>query len=651
QGQYRSDLSDYWSIQHDFPNVYGIGPDGLPDSATLQRKAQALQLKGYLLFFDQLLADYLAQLAQLRVLFSLRPESERSAAERRSYFSQIPASTPNIEKLIRFYDRLSGGGVSTAIAEPVFNDAALSQALRQLEKNTRTALTIKNDVCGAPTGLVEHFYQDSAVLRSALIRQLSETFAGGNFTIDIQQDKYGCFFLLRPQQPAALVLIGTQRYPSAIAAREAAEQAAFLAALADNFVLNSREGAAPNGNDRHLFVLAYQPLAYLRFLQEMLEDENLYLRRRQAFLDHLLSRFAEQFTDFSLLQYQANQPELDNRRALVEKQSLFLSEYEDTGRNRGKAFDYFLPAWNTENVSGFEKRVQLLAGIEQWRRRNLCNFEVTPCMGFRLPDYREQILFSSNLGNVSAEQRFHTAKNTLEKLSNPANYPDLERRLEGFQKTAVHRLFSQTPAAENLPVASHHYRLELLDAGNNPVKISADAKMSSAAKAEATIPDFIKNIDRQTTPAGRPTTPKMRLIPLEKPGNRYLDTAALPLDIRPILRWNWEIADGRTELRGERPFESAEAAWAALAEQKQSRRFLRTEKEAWRWKFSLLDTGLHWTGRHWFPDKNQALAAFRVAIAAGRDPKNYRVQFAPDKKSLWFELYRDASTRLSSTAP
>ncbi len=71
-------LDDFRSIQHDLPRVYGIGPEGLPDSADPRRKAQARQLKGYLLFFDQLLGNYLAQLAHLRDQFSLEPERKRT---------------------------------------------------------------------------------------------------------------------------------------------------------------------------------------------------------------------------------------------------------------------------------------------------------------------------------------------------------------------------------------------------------------------------------------------------------------------------------------------------------------------------------------------------------------------------------------------
>ncbi|MDJ0620112.1 MAG: hypothetical protein QNJ63_25790 [Calothrix sp. MO_192.B10] len=69
QGSYY-DLADHYSIQHDFPLTYGISEYGLPATASVLRKAQARQLKGYLVFFDQLLANYLAQLAHVRDLFS-----------------------------------------------------------------------------------------------------------------------------------------------------------------------------------------------------------------------------------------------------------------------------------------------------------------------------------------------------------------------------------------------------------------------------------------------------------------------------------------------------------------------------------------------------------------------------------------------------
>ena len=73
-GSYRS--SDrYFSFQNLFPASYRMGADTLPNSAKALRKAERMQLKAYLTFFDQTLADYLAQLDRLQDLFSLEGEN------------------------------------------------------------------------------------------------------------------------------------------------------------------------------------------------------------------------------------------------------------------------------------------------------------------------------------------------------------------------------------------------------------------------------------------------------------------------------------------------------------------------------------------------------------------------------------------------
>lgn len=91
-GRYR-DPARYRSFQHEFPVIYGLSETGLASDATPQRAAQALQLKAWLLFFDQAMANYLAQLAHVRDLFSLRPDLTRS------YFSQLVDSFPDWQKV------------------------------------------------------------------------------------------------------------------------------------------------------------------------------------------------------------------------------------------------------------------------------------------------------------------------------------------------------------------------------------------------------------------------------------------------------------------------------------------------------------------------------------------------------------------------
>ncbi|MGL5892603.1 MAG: hypothetical protein ACRC3B_22110, partial [Bacteroidia bacterium] len=90
------ELDDYFPVQNDFPMVYGIGQTGLPESADSMRKAQAKQLKAYLLFFEQLLTNYLAQLANTNRLFSSRATVDRRTLTitGRSYYTQLLKNYP-----------------------------------------------------------------------------------------------------------------------------------------------------------------------------------------------------------------------------------------------------------------------------------------------------------------------------------------------------------------------------------------------------------------------------------------------------------------------------------------------------------------------------------------------------------------------------
>ncbi len=65
------DFEKYFSIQNHFPAVYGLGREGLPDKPGLKRRAQANQLKGYLMIFEQFMANYFSQLAHFKDLLSI----------------------------------------------------------------------------------------------------------------------------------------------------------------------------------------------------------------------------------------------------------------------------------------------------------------------------------------------------------------------------------------------------------------------------------------------------------------------------------------------------------------------------------------------------------------------------------------------------
>ena len=104
-GSYRNPGS-YYSFQNHFPALFGLSDSGLNSTADEKRQAQACQLKAYLLFFDQVMADYFAQLGRVKELFSTDPELQRT------YFHQAVNS-------FKDYERLYGTGDGDRIVKTI----------------------------------------------------------------------------------------------------------------------------------------------------------------------------------------------------------------------------------------------------------------------------------------------------------------------------------------------------------------------------------------------------------------------------------------------------------------------------------------------------------------------------------------------------
>ncbi|MNK01838.1 hypothetical protein D3C87_196460 [compost metagenome] len=87
-------IRDYHSFQLDFPDVYGIGERGLPPEASERNEAHVMQLKGYLLMMDFLMANVTEQVQNSPQLLS---------------FTETPptgkvslVSIPGVEKMINW---------------------------------------------------------------------------------------------------------------------------------------------------------------------------------------------------------------------------------------------------------------------------------------------------------------------------------------------------------------------------------------------------------------------------------------------------------------------------------------------------------------------------------------------------------------------
>lgn len=251
EGEFR-DITDYYPVQNEFPLVYGIGPAGLSNFHTDERKAQAYQLKAYLLFYEQLLTNFLAQLANVKNIFSFKQSVDRDVIE---YLrSKIDLFTPS--------------------------------AVDALE------------------------HSDYGIR--------SKTY----FTQELKEDD--------------------------------------IAGLAD-LLKNGMSGYPDN-------------------VYDITETPEKFSERRNRFLDHLLARFSEEMTEYSLTLYQMYGKHtkgnlLAGLRIAGDKEAL-LNDYPKLSRDRGKGFNYkpekpFIPEdpsdagiWGTSNISGMKHRVTRLLGMQ-----------------------------------------------------------------------------------------------------------------------------------------------------------------------------------------------------------------------------------------------------------------------------------------------
>ncbi|MEO5564375.1 MAG: hypothetical protein ABIR18_13095 [Chitinophagaceae bacterium] len=93
-GEYM-ELEDYYPVTYSLPMCYGVSERaGVPPNADEKRKVQALQLKGYLMFFEQLLGDYLVQLNHFRDLFTF------DNTVKHTYFTRALTEIDDLKSLV-----------------------------------------------------------------------------------------------------------------------------------------------------------------------------------------------------------------------------------------------------------------------------------------------------------------------------------------------------------------------------------------------------------------------------------------------------------------------------------------------------------------------------------------------------------------------
>lgn len=535
-GTYHENLDEYFLLQDDFPRVYGIAEGGLPDDVSNQRKAQALQLKGYLLFFDQLLSGYLAQLKNIRSLFSMN--SPDDSQQRRTYFLNQLTDKPELSKLLRFAVGTDQNEILGAEGDSLIRVIKKSQLDQLISNNSKDISAL------------EQFQFSSLIKQQIAINQLIEDFSNNNFEYGFIYDPEGKIFYYLNGTSAEFALISKISFPSLSAANLHLSSVAYVGSFEENY-------RSYIIDENHVsFDIELNIASFKSYLALILEDEDLYAERRNSFLNHLLSRFAERFTDDVLMQF--NQ----QSNLLIHAKEDLLSHYDEISANRGRAYDYLKDEWNNNNISGFETEAKYLAGISNKQLNSLCNFVVEQLDEYYLVELNiaEDPYFKLTEKFDSPKEAEEAAQMAFDSLAQPERlktryvphekmysivlqyddrssvpfYKQYATSQEADEVRAkLNRMFSKQPV-EDVYISSYAHKVQLVDHKGNILRNSVEAYDSDLSAIEAGRKNMSKLNDSTLWQEEDSKDNKINLLTfndLEADDPNYIDVKAFKITI------------------------------------------------------------------------------------------------------------------------
>lgn len=336
-GHYRHDLQEYWSVQYEFPAIYGVGNYSAPSAVRTGQSSQSLQLQAYLLFFDQLLAGYLARLGTVRDLFSVDQQPDEKAP-----FWKALLQTPGVRELMSPYAHVRFEALDWTVAQADI-DVYVGQAQREIEQ-----------------------WQEQ------LAQVPEEQRAGIQAQIDYLNDRIAEYH----QAAQNLQALVDTSYPGLDKVKTAVEQA--LGATVFELV---GEAALSRIWERFM---ADENNNLIREITAIDQPPARYSQQRDRLLNHLLSRFGETFSDYAASFMRADIAPEDNPwqqdfAEYLRDKATFLSTLPELGAERALGYNYRKlnptngqpEVWNTPNVSGLQKRVCRLLGIDSYQTRSI----------------------------------------------------------------------------------------------------------------------------------------------------------------------------------------------------------------------------------------------------------------------------------------
>ncbi len=325
------ELISYESIQMSFPGIYGVGNYTPAKEEGSLRLAQSSQLKAYLMFFDQIMANHLMQLSKIAELFSIENADPSNI---RSYFTKLlNDKIPGVSDLLKH--RLPAKSAllkRKSELEEALPGSGESSELDRIEADIKD----KDEIVSK---LAREAYQHHISLSDKDIKA-SKKFKNREILDDLIEIK------------EFLRSVETQK-------EEALKQ----------FFIEQIDQARENVEAKMMLEfeeLEQEVQLQQHHLDEMMRDFDNSYERKNRLLTHLLGRFGEQFsTDFHIKFSSQMEGEIQENidRKLIVLKSLFLKEITKVNKERSKGVNYLSPN-ALSDVIPLKRKVSLLLDLK-----------------------------------------------------------------------------------------------------------------------------------------------------------------------------------------------------------------------------------------------------------------------------------------------
>jgi hypothetical protein len=336
-------LADYLPIEKTFPEVYGVG-DYLRSSEDPNQYAHSKQLQGYLTFFDQIMANHLAQLTNISELLSVDDIDPQKV---KTYFTQKINDKDNNSKDLYVRELKARDKIEQEI-DKLSKRSLLTKKEKELLGQLEDDLNKK--IQHVQTEIKSNFRRISS-LEFDVVKKTR------HFENHLIYDKIEKYLIKKNQTKTDSSINDESSEDDKIKTIEDSNSEKLVLDILENEIveLMSKE----EYGKEHYVNLSTGDLILL------MKTHDSALERKNKILSHIISRFGEQFSEFFSLnwnKYTSYDSIESKQNDLIQFKSLFLKEITIFNKYKSRGIN-FLSDDESRELIPTKKKILYLTGL------------------------------------------------------------------------------------------------------------------------------------------------------------------------------------------------------------------------------------------------------------------------------------------------